>query len=164
MRDGTPPPASAYPQIADGTLISVAAYKRAFPPIPHFPLPATNLQSPRLDFGGRFEGDGIADQIPPQMGEPFITLVPRPDSDGLDTGGIALPEIEVPLGTRLVSTRAPRRQASPGRPLAGTAPLFLFRARKRDVAPAQIPVLPCNRVMRTVPTTSKRFVPRPKYS
>ena len=39
VREGAEPPASSYPQIADGTLISVEAYKRAFPPIPHFRLP-----------------------------------------------------------------------------------------------------------------------------
>jgi hypothetical protein len=34
------------------------------------------------------------------MGKPFETLVPKPDADGLDQGGIALPEVLVPLGTR----------------------------------------------------------------
>ena len=34
------------------------------------------------------------------MGKPFETLVPRPDADGLDQGGIALPELLAPLGTR----------------------------------------------------------------
>ena len=34
------------------------------------------------------------------MGKPFETLVPKPDADGLDQGGIALPELLVPLGTR----------------------------------------------------------------
>jgi hypothetical protein len=34
------------------------------------------------------------------MGKPFESLVPRPDADGNDQGGIALPELLVPLGTR----------------------------------------------------------------
>ena len=34
------------------------------------------------------------------MGKPFEALVPKPDADGLDQGGIALPEMLVPLGTR----------------------------------------------------------------
>jgi hypothetical protein len=34
------------------------------------------------------------------MGKPYETLVPRPDADGNDQGGIALPELLVPLGTR----------------------------------------------------------------
>jgi hypothetical protein len=100
VRDGTEPPASRYPRIADSTLISVEAYKRAFPRIPDFRLPETNLQPPRLDFGSRFESERIADNIPPLAGPPFVTLVPKPDEDGLDQGGIAMPELQVPLGTR----------------------------------------------------------------
>ena len=100
VRNGTEPPASRYPQIADGTLISVEAYKRAFPSLPHFRLPQTNLEPPRLDFGRRFDTERIADQIPPDVGPPFVTLVPSPDADGLDRGGIALPEMLEPLGTR----------------------------------------------------------------
>ena len=100
LRDGTQPPANNYPRIADGTLITVDAYKRAFPRIPHFRLPESNLRPPRLDFGSRFETERIADNIPPLAGVPFVTLVAKPDADGLDQGGIALPEVLVPLGTR----------------------------------------------------------------
>jgi hypothetical protein len=99
VRDGRAPPGSNYPRIADGTLISVEAFKRTFPHIPHFALPETNLQPPRLDLGSRFEKERIADKVPPVVGQPFVTLVPRPDEDGLDQGGIALPELQVPLGT-----------------------------------------------------------------
>ncbi len=93
------PPPSSYPHIGDGTLVSVAAYKAAFPNIPGFPLPATNLRPPRLDLGPRFPTERIADIVPPIAGRPFETLVPRPSADGLDQGGIELPEILVPLGT-----------------------------------------------------------------
>ncbi len=99
MRDGTEPPASSYPKIADGTLVSVEAYNGVFPRIPGFRLPQTNLQPPRLDLGSRFESERIADIIPPLAGPPFVTLVPSPNEDGLDQGGIVLPELEVPLGT-----------------------------------------------------------------
>ena len=68
--------------------------------IPDFRLPEGNLRPPRLDFGSRFETDRVAEQVPPRMGKPFATLVPRPDVDGLDQGGIALPEVLLPLGTR----------------------------------------------------------------
>jgi Alpha/beta hydrolase domain len=100
VRDGIEPPPSAYPRIADGTLITIAAYKESFPRIPDFRLPESNLRPPRLDLGSRFETERIADLVPPRMGEPFGTLVPRPDADGLDQGGIALPELRAPLGTR----------------------------------------------------------------
>ena len=98
--DGVEPPPSTHPRIADGTLVTAAAYKEAFPRIPGFRLPESNLRPPRLDLGSRFETDRIADKVPPIMGKPFEALVPKPDADGLDQGGIALPEMLAPLGTR----------------------------------------------------------------
>jgi hypothetical protein len=100
VRDGVEPPPSAYPRIADGTLVTVAAHALAFPRIPDFRLPEGNLRPPRLDLGSRFKTDRIADEVPPITGKPFETLVPKPDADGLDQGGIALPEVLMPLGTR----------------------------------------------------------------
>jgi hypothetical protein len=100
VRDGVEPPPSTYPRIADGTLVTVAAHAKAFPFIPDFRLPEGNLRPPRLDLGGRFDTDRVADLVPPRMGKPFVTLVPKPNADGLDQGGIALPELLVPLGTR----------------------------------------------------------------
>lgn len=99
VRDGAEPPASSYPKILDGTLIPVEVHLQAFPAIPHFKLPETNLRPPRLDFGSRFLSQRIADNVPPAAGPAFVTLVPRPDADGLDQGGIALPEVQAPLGT-----------------------------------------------------------------
>jgi len=100
VRDGVEPPPSTYPRIADGTLVTIAAHAEAFPRIPGFRLPEGNLRPPRLDLGSRFETDRIADEVPPIVGKPFETLVPKPDADGLDQGGIALPEVLAPLGTR----------------------------------------------------------------
>ncbi len=96
---GAEPPASIFPKLADGTLDSVADYRRRFPPIPGVQLPRRNLQPPRLDLGPRFASQGIADRQPPELGPPFITRVPLPDADGNDLGGIRLPEIALPLGT-----------------------------------------------------------------
>jgi Alpha/beta hydrolase domain len=108
VRDGSAPPDSAYPRIADGSLVTVAAYKAAFPKLDAFVLPASNLRPPRLDFGPRFASQRIADIVPPRAGKAFDTLVPKPDGDGLDQGGIRPPEIQVPLGTRTgFNTRSP---------------------------------------------------------
>ena len=96
---GTEPPASAYPELAAGTLGTVAEYRRAFPAIPGVRLPRGNLKPPRLDLGPRFASQGIADKQPPDFGPPFITRVPLPDADGNDRGGLRLPEIAAPLGT-----------------------------------------------------------------
>jgi hypothetical protein len=96
---GAPPPPSAYPRLADGTLESVAAYRAAFPKGVGLTPPEQNLAEPRLDFGPRFAGDGIADTVPPGHGPAFGTRVPAPDADGNDRGGVRLIELRVPLGT-----------------------------------------------------------------
>ena len=115
VRDGTEPPPSTYPHLADSTLVTVEDYKASFPRIPGFVLPEGNLRPPRLDLGPRFASEGIADIVPPHEGPPFGTRVPRPNQDGLDQGGIALPEIQVPLGTR---TGFNTRSAAAGFPWA----------------------------------------------
>jgi hypothetical protein len=97
--DGTAPPASAYPHIADGTLVTVAQYRAAFPKGIGIAPPKDNLHPDRLDFGKRFASEGIADVIPPVHGASFTTLVPAPDADGNDRGGVRLVELEAPLGT-----------------------------------------------------------------
>ncbi len=100
VRGDGAPPASAYPRIDAGTLVSVQAYKAAFPKLDEMPLPETNLRPPRLDFGPRFDKERIADIVPPHAGKVFETRVPRPDADGNDEGGIVPPELAAPLGTR----------------------------------------------------------------
>ncbi len=101
MANGVMPPPSVRPTIADGTLGSVAAWHTAFPRIPGVQLPTTNLAPPRLDMGPRWTSDGIIDNVPPAMGRAYRTLVPMPNEDGLDRGGIRLPRIAVPLGTHV---------------------------------------------------------------
>ncbi|MEC4591806.1 MULTISPECIES: alpha/beta hydrolase domain-containing protein [Nitrospirillum] len=93
-----PPPDSAVPRLADGTLISTDAYKAAFAKVPGLTPPLSPLMPPRLDFGPRY-AQGIADTVPPVRGQPFPTRVPAPDADGNDRGGIRQVELEVPLGT-----------------------------------------------------------------
>jgi hypothetical protein len=61
--------------------------------------PSGNLTPYRLDLGKRFAGQGIVDVQPAKLGETFVTAVPLVDRDGLDLGGIRLPEIAVPLAT-----------------------------------------------------------------
>jgi hypothetical protein len=99
VTEGREPPASVYPRLEDGTLGSVADYRRAFPKIPRIAVPTGNLQPPRLDLGPRFASQGIADKQPPDLGPPYVTRVPLPDADGNDMGGIRLPAIAVPVGT-----------------------------------------------------------------
>jgi hypothetical protein len=93
------PPVSAYPSLREGTLMSVGAYRAAFPRRIGLSPPDENLREPRLDFGARFASQGIADHVPPLQGQPFETRVPGPDADGNDRGGVRLIELQVPLGT-----------------------------------------------------------------
>ncbi len=93
------PPASAYPNLHDGTLLTVEAYRAAFPVSIGLSPPEQNLREPRLDFGPRFALEGIADRVPPVEGAGYETRVPAPDADGNDRGGVRLVELEAPLGT-----------------------------------------------------------------
>jgi hypothetical protein len=94
-----PPPASAYPHLSDGTLMTVPVYRARFPKGIGIAPPDDNLHEAHLDFGPRFASDGIADTIPPLHGAAFGTRVPAPDADGNDEGGVRPIELRVPLGT-----------------------------------------------------------------
>lgn len=96
---GKQPPASAYPQLADRTLTTVADYRAIFPTGFGLTPPERNLREPRLDFGRRFTKQGIADKVPPNLGDEYETRVPVPDADGNDKGGVRLVEVQAPLGT-----------------------------------------------------------------
>jgi hypothetical protein len=78
LRDGTAPPPSQYPKLADGTL--VAADKVAFPAI-------QGIQSPTVVEQHRRDGKLI----------PF--LVPQVDADGNERAGVRTAESLVPLAT-----------------------------------------------------------------
>jgi len=79
--------------------VSVASYRAAFPKGLAIAPPMQNLAEPRLDFGPRFDGQGIADKVPPVHGAPYGTRVPAPDADGNDRGGVRMVELMAPLGT-----------------------------------------------------------------
>lgn len=93
---GIPPPLNQYPRISNGTLVTRKAL--AFPALPNIQVPATVHQAYRLDFGPSFKA-GVITREPPSVGESFVTLVPQVDGDGNDLGGIALPQLRVPLAT-----------------------------------------------------------------
>jgi Alpha/beta hydrolase domain len=82
VADGTPPPPSAYPRLADGTLVRVQGVK--FPALP-------GVADPRVIVGpGRRIGGKVV---------PLPHLVPQVDVDGNDIAGIHDPEVAVPLAT-----------------------------------------------------------------
>jgi hypothetical protein len=78
VREGTPPPASSYPRLADGAL--VAADRVAFPAI-------HGVASPRTIQAGRDHGHAVP------------LLVPQVGEDGNERAGIRAPDVAVPLAT-----------------------------------------------------------------
>jgi hypothetical protein len=97
VKDGTPPPPSRYPRVSDGTFVRPDAVK--FPEIPGVEFPKKIHEAYRVDYGPEFKSRGIASLEPPRVGRAFSMLVPQVDSDGIDLGGIRMPEVAVPLAT-----------------------------------------------------------------
>ena len=89
VRDGTTPPDSRYPRLADGTL--VAAARIEFPHVRDVTSPAS------LTAGGRAANARVARDGAP--GTPLPLLVPQVDADGNERAGIRLPDVVVPLAT-----------------------------------------------------------------
>ena len=86
VRDGEAPPASRYPTLADGTLVSSAH------PVPAIPgLPYAGLHTPAhlVDHGS----------MPPEVVGHYPVFLPRVDADGLPVAGVRLPAVAVPRAT-----------------------------------------------------------------
>jgi Alpha/beta hydrolase domain len=111
VRDDIPPPASAKPRIADGTL--VPADQVRFPAIPAnayggVERPAASplrIYDPLhvLDFGPLYrpaDSSGVITVEPPHVGSAsYGVLEPQVDADGNDLGGIRSVFAQVPIGT-----------------------------------------------------------------
>ena len=97
VRNGTPPPASRYPRIDDGTLVPLEKY--ALPTIPHLKRPHEATEAYRLDYGPGWEQKRILTLEPPKVGPAFPVLVPQVDADGNERDGVRMPEMVVPLAT-----------------------------------------------------------------
>jgi hypothetical protein len=108
--NGTTPPQSAVPRLADGTLVPALPQRAVgFPNIPG--VTYTGLKSTRylLNYGPDFYKTGIMTIDPPVVTPPIFdnpkngpiypTYVPKADSDGNDIAGIRLPDVTVPLAT-----------------------------------------------------------------
>ena len=89
VKEGTPPPPSLYPRLADRSLVPAASV--TFPAIPGVGSPRTltagvRAANPYLTGGGG-------------AGAPLPLLVPAVDEDGNERAGIRLPDVAVPLAT-----------------------------------------------------------------
>jgi len=83
------PPPSRHPRLADGTAVPFEALRAVFDRVPGAAYPRHHARPCRHDFT----------TLPPRPGPACGSLVSAVDADGNETGGVALPEIAVPLGT-----------------------------------------------------------------
>ena len=95
--NGTAPPPSRYPRIADGTL--VPADRLRFPKTPGVMTTTAVHLAYRADYGPKFVSEGVVSVEPPRIGTAFPILVPQVDADGNGIAGIRMPELAVPLAT-----------------------------------------------------------------
>ncbi len=98
-KDGTEPPSSVYPRIADGTLVDWHQAETHFPMIPQVKYPEIIQQPAWLDFGPRWQSDRIIDLQPPQARAEYKVRVPRSGPDGNELGCLLPPEVAVPVAT-----------------------------------------------------------------
>jgi hypothetical protein len=97
--NGTQPPASMVPRVADGTLVDPAQSSTGFPKIP-----GVNYTG-RMHAGDLFERGSDAEKgfltaWPPRLVKsPYPAKVPSTDLDGNTKAGIRLPDIVAPVGT-----------------------------------------------------------------
>jgi hypothetical protein len=111
VKDGVAPPPSVYPRLAEGQLTGLAGLR--FPAIEGVTPPEHPRVARRLDFGPEFETRGVILREPPKVTGAFPVLVPQVDADGIDLGGVRLPEVAVPLATLTGwNLRAPERGAA----------------------------------------------------
>jgi Alpha/beta hydrolase domain len=89
ISNGTPPPASRYPNRADGTLVSPAVDEVGFPRVPGFAYPSRIAQPTVIR----------SDEMPPSKGAGYPVFVPKTDADGRDVAGLHLPTLQAPAAT-----------------------------------------------------------------
>ena len=97
IRNGSPPPESRYPKIADGTLVELESL--AFPRIPDVARPNNVLRAYHLDYGPEFATRGIISQEPAHKEFALPFLIPQVDDAGNEIAGLKSPELAVPLAT-----------------------------------------------------------------
>jgi hypothetical protein len=100
---GKAPPASRYPTLVTGDLVTPEASAMGWPAIPGAPTPTGKLNRfLDYDFGPGFDYvdlSGVLARQPPRIRQVIPSLVPRVNADGNETAGIPSVQMLVPLGT-----------------------------------------------------------------
>jgi Tannase and feruloyl esterase/Alpha/beta hydrolase domain len=105
VTNGTPPPASRYPTLANGDLVPATRAAVGFREIPGLPF-SDRILNPLMhyDFGPDFKGadlSGVMSIVPPRILGTLPTFVPRVNEDGNETAGVPSVLMQAPLGTYL---------------------------------------------------------------
>ncbi|MGE3986077.1 MAG: alpha/beta hydrolase domain-containing protein, partial [Dehalococcoidia bacterium] len=97
---GVEPPASSYPRLNDGTLVTRESVRSKL--AGELPGPGVPEHCPpvlRLDFGPDAVQRHVAEVLPPKVVQELPGLVPAVDDDGNELVGIRHPDVAVPLAT-----------------------------------------------------------------
>ena len=105
VTNGTAPPTSRYPTLANGDLVAATRSAVGMPDIPGLPF-SERILNPllRYDFGSGFNAadlSGVMSLVPPRLVAVLPTYVPRVNEDGNETSGVPSVQLQAPLGTYL---------------------------------------------------------------
>ena len=108
VMQGTAPPPSRFPMLANGTLAEANKAALGFPTLPGLraTLPEPDFIMPvhDYDWGPQFnpvDGSGIASNAPPRIKQVLTMFAPKVDADGNELGGVPVVLLDAPLGTYL---------------------------------------------------------------
>ncbi len=100
ITDGTPPPPSVHPRIADGTLVAWQEEPSGWIPLPNVRYPTVIQQPELLDYGKDFAKHRRIERQPPlRTGKQYGVRVPALDADNNERGALQMPSVAVPLAT-----------------------------------------------------------------
>jgi hypothetical protein len=95
VREGTLPPPSRYPLLAEHNLVD--RQQLNLKGLAGVSVPASLQRAVRFDLGEKTIG--IPNIVPAKAGKPYPLFVPQLNDDGNETAGIRMPELAVPLAT-----------------------------------------------------------------
>jgi hypothetical protein len=108
VMQGTPPPPSRYPTLAQGTLARADKASLGFPALPGLrsSLPEADFILPVLDYDwgpgfNALDGSGVASIAPPLIRQVLPMWAPKVDADGNELGGVPVVLLDAPLGSYL---------------------------------------------------------------
>ena len=143
VMQGTPPPTSRYPMLANGTLAQADKASIGFPTLPGLratvPEPDFIMPVHDLAWGPLFnalDGSGVPSLAPPRIKQVLAMFAPKVDADGNERGGVPVVLLDAPLGTYLgwnvtASGTAPFHQGQICNYVGGMVPFARTAAERR---------------------------------